>query len=303
MKVAVIGANGQLGSDLVDAFCHRAEVCPLDHSGIEIRDFASVSQVLGQVRPDVIINTAAMHNVEKCEQEPENTFAVNACGPRNLALLANALGSVLMHISTDYVFDGAKLAPYLETDTPRPLNCYGISKLAGELFVRGTAAKHFVVRTSGLYGKRPCRAKGGLNFVELMLKLGRERGQVRVVDDEFVSPTSTAELAQQLVVLSQSQDYGLYHASAEGSCSWYEFAREIFALTATAVKLETAKPGEFPAKVPRPKYSVLENAALKARGLNRFRPWQESLRIYLGSRAQPGAGEGRSEAVELEKRR
>jgi dTDP-4-dehydrorhamnose reductase len=222
-----------------------------------------------------------MHHVENCEREPENAFAVNALGPRNLALVARDLGAVLLHVSTDYVFDGSKGSPYLEEDNPRPLNAYGITKLAGEHFVRATTAKQFVIRTSGLYGKSPCRAKGGLNFIELMLKLAKERGEVRVVDSEVVTPTCTAELAKQIVRLSHSDCYGLYHATAEGSCSWYEFAREIFAITDTAVRLKVAAPDEFPAKVARPKYSVLENRALKSRGLNSFKPWQDALHKYL----------------------
>jgi dTDP-4-dehydrorhamnose reductase len=150
--------------------------------------------------------------------------------------------------------------------------------------VRATTAEHFVIRTSGLYGESPCRAKGGLNFIELMLKLAKERGEVRVVDSEVVTPTSTAELAKQMVQLSRSDYYGLYHATAEGSCSWHEFAREIFALTDTPVRLKIAAPGEFPTKVARTTYSVLENKALKSRGLNSFKPWQDALRKYLGNR-------------------
>jgi len=192
-------------------------------------------------------------------------------------------------VSTDYVFDGSKGSPYIEEDNPLPLNAYGITKLAGEHFVRATMAKHFVIRTSGLYGASPCRAKGGLNFIELMLKLARERGEVRVVDSEVVSPTSTAELAQQIVQLSRSECYGLYHATAEGSCSWYEFAREIFAITDTPVRLNIAGANEFPAKVARPKYSVLENRALKTHGLNAFKPWQDALHKYLGNRVKSPA--------------
>ena len=194
-----------------------------------------------------------------------------------------------MHVSTDYVFDGGKGSPYVEEDNPRPLNAYGISKLAGEHFVRSTTDKHFVLRTSALYGKSPCRAKGGLNFIELMLKLAKERDELRVVDSEVVTPTSTAELAQQIVELSRSDCYGLYHATAEGRCSWYEFAREIFALTGTSVRLNVAAPGEFPAKVARPSYSVLENRALKNRGLNTFKPWQDGLQKYLGQRIKVSA--------------
>ena len=283
MKIAIVGANGQLGSDVVRAFTDNGdEICPLTHSDIEITNLDAISRTLAELGPQVIVNTAAMHHVENCEREPERAFAINALGPRNLAFVARDLGAVLIQVSTDYVFDGSKSSPYVEEDAPRPLNAYGISKLAGEYFVRCTTEKHFVVRTSGLYGNRPCRGKGGLNFVELMVKLARERGEARVVDNEMVSPTSTEELARQMVVLSRSDCYGLYNATAEGSCSWYEFAREIFAVTDTRVSLKVASPDEFPAKVPRPMYSVLENRALKIRGLNTFRPWRDSLRDYLG---------------------
>lgn len=289
MKVAVIGGNGQLGSDVVSAFSAAGDaVQGLSHADIELADLESVSGVLGKLRPDVIVNTAAMHHVDKCEQDPSKAYATNGIGSRNLALVANELAALLIHVSTDYVFDGNKRTPYEETDAPLPLNVYGNTKLAGEYYVRSIAKRHQVLRTSGIYGKEPCRAKGGLNFVEIMLKLAREKGKVRVVDDEFVSPTFTAEIAEQIVALSRSNLNGLFHGTAEGSCSWFEFAREIFALTGTKVILEAATPGEFPAKVPRPKYSVLENKALKSHGLNRFRPWQDGLRRYLEIR-QGGA--------------
>jgi len=290
MKVAIIGANGQLGTDLLATFSAEGDTARgLTHEDIEISSLESVYRALEGFRPDLIVNTAAMHHVENCEREPEKALAVNAIGARNLAMASRNMGGVLMHVSTDYVFDGNKGKPYVEDDNPIPLSAYGISKLAGEHFVRATTEKHFVVRTSGLYGKSPCRAKGGLNFIELMLKLARERGEVRVVDSEFVTPTSTAELAQQLIRLSRSQTYGLYHATAEGSCSWYEFAREIFSLTGSKVQLHVAGANEFPAKVPRPRYSVLENQALKRQGLNVFKSWQAGLREYLGDRIQSAA--------------
>jgi dTDP-4-dehydrorhamnose reductase len=283
MKIAIIGGNGQLGCDLVEAFTVNGDqVIPLTHSDLEIASLDSVSRALAPLQPQVIVNTAAMHHVENCEREPERAFAVNALGPKNLALVARDLGCVLIHISTDYVFDGSKMSPYVEEDVPRPLNVYGVTKLAGEYFVRGSLEKHFVVRTSALYGKSPCRAKGGLSFVELMLKLAKERPEVRVVASEVVSPTYTAELARQIVALSRSNAHGLYHATAEGSCSWYDFAREIFALTYAKVSLQVAGPNEFPAKVPRPGYSVLENRGLKSLGLNLLRPWRDGLRNYLG---------------------
>jgi dTDP-4-dehydrorhamnose reductase len=270
---------------VVSAFAAQGDtVISLTHADIELSRLDSVETCLGRQKLDVVVNTAAMHQVERCEQEPAEAYAINAIGTRNLALATRDLGAVLVHVSTDYVFDGAKGTPYLEDDAPLPLNVYGNSKLAGEYFARTLNPEHFVLRTSALYGKHPCRAKGGLNFVDLMLKLARGRGRVRVVDDEFVTPTSTAELAQQIVVLSQCDAYGLYHATAEGKCSWYEYAKEIFQLTDTDVRLEVATSAEFPAKVPRPSYSVLENHALKLRGLNRFSSWQEGLCEYLGVR-------------------
>jgi dTDP-4-dehydrorhamnose reductase len=207
-------------------------------------------------------------------------------GARNLAMLTRDLAALLVHISTDYVFDGHRPpgqenVPYTESDIPLPLNVYGNSKLAGEYFVRTMNERHIVLRTSALYGHRPCRAKGGKNFVDRMLELGRDRGEVRVVANEQVSPTPTRELAQQIVALAEAEVYGLFHSTAEGSCSWHEFAREIFAVAGLPVRCVTARADEFPAKVPRPAYSVLENARLKKLALNRFRHWREGLRDYL----------------------
>ncbi|MGB8915249.1 MAG: dTDP-4-dehydrorhamnose reductase [Candidatus Sulfotelmatobacter sp.] len=282
MRVAVVGANGQLGSDVVEVFRERgSEVFPLTHADLELANLDSVATCLKSLSPAVVVNTAAMHHVEQCEQQPEKAFAVNAIGVRNLAVVTKELGAVLIHVSTDYVFDGAKGQPYVEEDAPVPLNVYGNSKLSGEQFVRTLNDKHFVLRVSAIYGKQPCRAKGGKNFVELMLKLGRERGMVRVVDSEVVSPTPTAQIAAQIYELSGCDAYGLYHGTAEGSCSWYGFAREIFKAANLQVDVQIAGPNEFPAKVPRPKYSVLENRGLKRLGLNRFTDWRDGLQQYL----------------------
>ena len=282
MNIAVIGSNGQLGSDVVRVLAHQGEdVYSLTHADIEVSSLESVADCLRSKRPAIVINTAAMHHVENCEQEPGKAYAVNAVGARNLATVTRDLGAVLIHVSTDYVFDGKKDEPYVENDIPLPLNVYGNSKLAGEYFVRTLNSKHFVLRTSALYGKHPCRAKGGQNFVDLMLRLARERGRVRVVDSEFVSPTPTVDVARQIAAITRCDAYGLYHATAEGSCSWYEFAREIFSVAEIEVKLEPASPSEFPAKVPRPRYSVLENRGLKSLRLNQFEPWQLGLRGYV----------------------
>lgn len=282
LKVAVIGASGQLGCDVCKAFSDSGhEVVQLNHEAIEVADFDLARTQLQQARADVVLNTAAMHNLDVCEGEPAKAFVVNGIGARNLAILSNELDFVLFHVSTDYVFDGAKRTPYVETDCPMPLNVYGNTKLAGEYFVRTIAKKHFVLRVSGLYGTNPCRAKGGSNFVNLMLKLAKERDEVRVVDDEVLTPTFTEDIASQMVSMSDVDEYGLYHVTAQGSCSWHRFTAKIFELAKAKVKLSIADPSEFPAKVPRPKYSVLENEGLKSLNLDIMLHWEDGLQRYL----------------------
>jgi dTDP-4-dehydrorhamnose reductase len=282
MKIVVIGANGQLGCDLCSAFSGNGhEVIPLNHDVIDLIDVNSVKTKLEQLRPLVVLNTAAMHNVEVCESSPLKAFEINAAAVRNLAVISNELDFTLFHFSTYYVFDGSKKAPYFETDLPLPLNVYGNTKLAGENFVRTISKKYFVLRVSGLYGKNPCRAKAGTNFVKTMLKLAKERPEVRVVNDEILTPTFTEDIARQCVELNKVDHYGLYHVTAQGNCSWYEFAAKIFEISGAKVKLTIADSGEFKAKVARPKYSVLENQALKALNLDIMRHWTDGLQAYL----------------------
>ena len=284
MKILVIGANGQLGTDVVQRFVEAGhDVTGINHDDeFDVQSEAKVNRVVDGNRPDAVVNTSAMHHVERCEKDPGAAFAVNGLGARNVARACNRVGSTLLHISTDYVFDGGKNEPYSEGDLPLPLNVYGITKLAGEHFVRSIADQYYVVRTSGLYGANPCRAKGGLNFVQLMLKLAKERDEVRVVTDEVLTPTCTADLAEQLLMLLESgAPWGTYHATAQGACSWFEFAAEIFRLAGCDVKLEPARPGEFPMKVPRPSYSVLRNKALQELDLDNLPTWQDCLAKFL----------------------
>jgi dTDP-4-dehydrorhamnose reductase len=282
MKVAVIGANGQLGTDICNIYKdYDYDVLEFNHNRIDITDFDLCRLRLKDAKPDLVVNTAAMHHIESCEKEPIKAFEVNANGARNLAMLSNELDFTLVHFSTDYVFDGSKRTPYVESDHPLPLNVYGNSKLAGEFFVRTIAERCFVARISGIYGVAPCRAKGGLNFVKLMLKLAKEREEIRVVDDEILSPTYTLDIAEQIEKLTRTNHYGLFHMAARGSCSWYEFAAKIFEISNIKVKLFVAHPDEFPAKVPRPKYSVLENSALKALDLDIMPHWAEGLERYI----------------------
>lgn len=282
MRVAVIGASGQLGADIVLAFRDAGnDVMGLGHADIEISDAESVKSVLGAIAPQVVINTAAMHHVEQCEADPAKSFAINGIGTRNLAQVCEAGGTYFLHISTDYVFDGAKGQPYVETDAPRPLNVYGNTKLSGEHFALAACSRSAVLRVSGVYGTHPCRAKGGMNFVRLMLKLAAERPELRVVDDEILTPTFTVDIAQQVLRLAESGATGLFHGTAQGACSWYEFASAIFEISGTTANLQKARPGEFPAKVSRPSYSVLDNAALRKAALDVMPDWRDGLTRYL----------------------
>ena len=282
MKIAVTGANGQLGSDICLVLKNEGhEVIELNHDTFDITNHEFVQSELKKINPQVFINPAAFHHVEKCQNEPEQAFKVNASAPFNIAKVCKEIDALFIHISTDYVFDGAKLAPYVETDCASPLNNYGISKLAGEKMISTSGCRHLIVRTSGLYGTNPCRAKGGKNFVELMLSLAQAGKPIRVVNDEKVSPTYTLDLAKQISKLLDIKDSGICHATAEGNCSWYEFASAIFELADVDANLSIADPSEFAIKVNRPKYSVLENHFLKSRKLNVMRDWKDSLSNYL----------------------
>lgn len=279
--VLIIGANGQLGSDLCRVFADRKPVA-LTHADLDVRDAERIAELVDSTRPSAVVNTAAYHVTAQCEEQPELSFAVNAVGPLHLARACEKLGSLLIHVSTDYVFDGEKRAPYLENDPASPVNVYGLSKAAGERAVTNACERHYVVRACGLYGIVACRAKGE-NFPTKMLRLAEEKGEVTVVTDEIVTPTWTHELALQIRQLCETDDvpYGTVHASAEGSCSWYEFAEAIFRLADAKVDLRVASVADFPVGVRRPHYSVLENRVLKRAGANRMRHWRESLADYL----------------------
>lgn len=293
MKLAVFGANGQLGRDITYLAAAMGHVvCEINHADVDARDGDAVRRAVSRAEPDVVVNAAALHHVEACEARPDEAFAVNAVGAKHVAIAAEAAKALMVYISTDYVFDGAKGYPYVETDLPSPLNVYGATKLAGEHFVRAHSARHVILRVSALYGRFPCRGKG-LNFVELMLRLAAQRGRLRVVDNEIVTPTSTLDVARQIVRAVEADVRGICHATAEGSCSWHEFAREIVALAGLRVPVDVAAPDEFQAKVPRPRYSVLENGTLKSLGLNVFPDWRDALREYLAMRACPAAAEER----------
>lgn len=280
MKVAVIGANGQLGTDVCEVFAAKHTVVSLTHQDIEIGDIDNVKKVLSEIKAEAVICTAAAHNVPKCETEPDTAFKINGIGSLNLAKVSNELGFKLVQYSTDYVFDGRKMKPYIESDAVFPQSVYAITKYAGEQFILNYCTNHFVVRVSGIYGKIPCRAKGG-NFISTMVKLSKEKPEVRVVKDEILTPTPTREIAKNTLSLIETEAYGLYHMTCEGEVSWYEFARTIFDTLQLKTPLYEASVKDFPLVVKRPFYSVLENHNLKKINLNQMPGWKEALISFL----------------------
>jgi len=282
MTTVLIGADGQLASELQEAFKDR-KLVPLRHADLELADRPRVKDTLHTYRPRLVLNTAAYHRVDECEDNPERAFAVNAIAVRNLAIAAKEIGAIVVHFSTDYVFDGRQRRPYREVDPPGPLSVYAASKLAGEYFIRAILERYFLIRTCGLYGLAGSREKGG-NFVETMLRLAREGREIRVVGDQVLTPTSARELARKVRQLVETERYGLYHITNSGECSWYRFASAIFELVGLKAKLSETTSAAYGARATRPAYSVLDNANLRSLGLDDLRDWRDALADYLDER-------------------
>jgi dTDP-4-dehydrorhamnose reductase len=288
-RIVITGAGGQLGRELARLLADRSPVA-LDRSALDIGDPSAVEARLRELAPDVVLNAAAFNLVDAAEERVADAFQGNAAGPYALARACRAAGALLVHFSTDYVFDGRATRPYSEEAPPAPQSVYATSKLGGELLVQSTCPLHMVIRTAGLYGAGGVGGKGG-NFVETMLRLGAERKAIRVVADQRTAPTSTRDLARKVVELldrwtaARSPDWlGLYHATNSGSCSWQEFANEIFRQAELAVVVEPISSAEYGAKAPRPAYSVLEHGHLKRLGIDDLRDWREALADYLQHR-------------------
>lgn len=283
MHAVIIGSKGQLGTDLHPALAeHR--VTGLAHADLDVTDPDRTRAVLSELRPDVVINTSAYHKVDICEDTPVESFAVNATGAYHLARLAAELDYTLVHFSTDYVFKGDGAVPCRETDPTEPISVYGASKLAGERLVAAYAPRHFVIRSTGLYGVAGASGKGG-NFVETMIRLGKA-GPVRVVDDQVMTPTATADLAAAVALLLSRQGrpevpYGIYHLTSGGQCSWYVFAKTIFELCGMTVDLTPITTAESGSKARRPAFSVLDHGKWMRAGFAELRPWREALADYL----------------------
>lgn len=277
MRTALIGARGQLGTDLGRLL--PGDVVSFDRDRVDISDRDSVHAVLSTGGFDRVVNCAAYNLVDRAEEEPERAFIVNGLGPRNLALACTEIDALLVHVGTDYVFgaDEARRVPYGEDDRAGPTSAYGTSKLAGEQFAASLCPRSLIVRTCGLYGQ----AEGRANFVRTMLRLGRERGTVSVVDDQRCTPTATADLAEAIVGLIEADAVGLFHMTNAGDTTWCEFAREIFRLAEVDCEVMPITTAEFGARARRPAYSVLDGSKA-ANVLGREQPtWQTALAEYI----------------------
>jgi dTDP-4-dehydrorhamnose reductase len=280
LRVAVIGSTGQLGQDLMRVF--GEEAVGFAHQDLDVTDEASVASAISSLKPDWVLNTAAFHRVDDCEVNPTLTFAVNAVGALNVARAAADVGSGVVFYSSDYVFGGQDRErdhPYEEGDSPHPLSVYGASKVAGEQLVMQANARHLVVRSAGLYGTATSRK--GWTFPELMLNKAQTDGVIRVVTDQVLSPTFTADLARKTKELIEHGAVGLFHLTNAGECSWFEFARGALDIAGVEAKMEPIATGQLQQRARRPAYSALASVRLEEVGLRPLRPWKEALRDYL----------------------
>jgi dTDP-4-dehydrorhamnose reductase len=287
MRVLLTGATGQLATDLLSLLRREHGVVAVSHGDLDVSNHAAVRARLEQERPDVVINTAAFHRVDDCEQQIEPAFRVNAFAVLNLARCCAAQQATLVHFSTDYVFGGDVPSPRDEGDAAVPISVYGASKLAGEHLLRQSCSRYFLIRTCGLYGHAGSSGKGG-NFVETMLRLAGQGKSIRVVGDQVLTPTATVDLARKVVELLATEAYGLYHITNSGSCSWFEFTSEIFRLAGVSADLSPTTSAEYGAPARRPAYSVLRHGRLAALGLDDMSDWKDALARYLRGRAQGG---------------
>ena len=282
MKILITGSNGQLGKELVNQLeainqsinQPKYVILATTRSDLDISNQTNVDNFILHNKPDVVVNCAAYTKVDACEDNIEIAYKINALGVRNLAIASEKVNAKLIHISTDYVFNCFSKYPYREDNKTEPNSVYGKSKLMGEKFVEQFSHKYFILRTAWLYGN-------GNNFVKTMIKLSLENKEVNVVNDQFGTPTSTVDLAKIIIRIMETEHYGVYHATCEGECSWYDFAKKIFKLKNIDIKVNPIKSNEFKCKAPRPLYSVLDNFMLKLIGLNSFRKWEESIEEYL----------------------
>lgn len=275
MRLLITGSTGQLGTDLVNILSTDHEAIGTTRKELDITDNQAVLDYFHNNQFDVIINAAAYTNVDACETDFDNAYRVNAIGPRNLAVASQKYGFKLIHISTDYVFNGDNPDGYYEFDKTDPINKYGITKLSGEDFVKNLSSRYFIIRTSWLYGKH------GKNFVKTMVNLVETKDELKVVNDQTGSPTFTEDIVDFISKIITSEKYGIYHFSNSGSCTWNEFAKEIFNIADKQVKVLPVTTQEFKSPAPRPQYSIMKNYMAKIEFNYEARHWKEALEDFL----------------------
>ncbi|WP_302537690.1 dTDP-4-dehydrorhamnose reductase [Clostridium saudiense] len=292
MRILITGSNGQLGNELqkivstgkaeigaVSEEIKNAEVFAMDVNILDITNLEQVKKVLNEVKPDVVINCAAATNVDGCEANQDLAFKINSLGPRNLAMVAEELGAKIVQVSTDYVFSGVGEAPLKECDLVAPVSVYGKTKLLGEEFVRDFSTKYYIVRTAWLYGYV------GHNFVYTMMKLGKDRDTLNVVNDQLGNPTHANDLAYHILKLIQTEEYGVYHCTGKGECSWYNFASEIMKLSGRNCTVNPCTSEEYKSMYPnsadRPAYSSLDNMMLRCTIGDEMRDWKDALKTFM----------------------
>lgn len=283
MKIVITGGEGQLAADLLQSLAHH-DVVALGRDRLDVANRDAIEQIFAQERPDVIVNTAAFHRVDLCEDEPEQSFMINAAAPQRLARACARSEATLVHFSTDYVFDGSRTSPYHETDTVNPLSVYGSSKAAGEMAIRATTERHLIVRTTGVFGIAGVASRHG-NFVENMLRLAAKGDPMFVVADQTLTPTYARDLAESVRALVDAEIHGTVHVTGGGQCSWYEFAADIVRLAGSSTPITPVRQRDRPTPARRPAYSVLAHDTLQTLGIPEPRHWQEALHEYLWYRA------------------
>lgn len=274
MKILVTGADGQLGREFQRINKNTNELVLVSRNDMDITDHERVRKIFAQIKPDAVVHCAAYTQVDKAESDFDSAFRVNVVGTQNIASQCLKYKSQMVYVSTDYVFDGKTDKEYREYDKTCPINCYGKTKLLGEMTVKEITGRHFIVRTAWLYGD-------GKNFTKTMLKLASERQKLQVVNDQFGSPTFTRDLATTILRLLSTDAYGTYHASCNGTCTWYDFAKKIFSFVGSDIELEPINTDSFPTPAKRPLFSVLDNYMLRMTIGDNMRYWEEALEDYL----------------------
>ncbi|NRT33435.1 dTDP-4-dehydrorhamnose reductase [Clostridium beijerinckii] len=288
MKILITGCNGQLGNELqsiiksgkaeineVSENIRKSEIVALDVEELDITNLTQVREILNDVRPDVVINCAAATNVEGCEGNEDFAFRVNSIGPRNLAIICEEIGAKLVQVSTDYVFSGVSNKPLTEYDLTAPYSVYGKTKLLGEQYVQQFCSKYFIVRTAWLYGYI------GKNFVYTMMRLGKEKDIIKVVDDQRGSPTHANDLAYHILKLIETEEYGIYHCTGKGECTWYEFAKMIIELSGERCEVKPCTSEEYVTPAKRPEYSSLDNMMFRNTVGDEMRDWKDAIKSFI----------------------